>query len=363
MSLHEAPRLVRDSGLKYLPDLALVEEISKDRLHAFPHTDQLAAISKAVDREFFEALPERLAKTDHRGDHRRKFTLHQMASRFCDFKNELRDDGLILSPVLRRDLVARVAVVQRVTKSTPRGRWNYFRYFADGALFPFLYFFDTPFFFSTHVFDRYRERVGKSSGVPFATFLMSTLSQWGVLMRVNGRERAIVYPHAPDSVIALTMDVDTDPGRVMFTTCLTGNEIRSMEPGDHPIPMFFHFRRAYAKRVKFNLNFSNWPAHLIEIWKRNIPAHVPVIQPGSAPLNLSWHQLAHRAWQDGKMFNFPDGGRFAFAGNFHSVPGVVIRPGPHEPWPLEDFPEEGPDPQEAPENGVQAGTCENKGAP
>lgn len=344
-------RQVRDSGLKYLPDIGLVEQVLPDGTRLFPHTEQLPVISKAVDREFFEALPDRLARTDHRGDHRRKYILHNMATRFCDFKNDLRDDRLILCPILRRDLVSRVAVVQHETFSTDKGKWHRFRFFADGAFHPDPLFFGKPFVFSSHVLDRYRERVAKNAGMPYSSFLIWTVMNFGMPMRTNNHEGyAILFDHPKNTLIALTLDPCLWNGHRVFTTCLTPNEITTLEPLEKSHLMFFHFHQPPPQKFTLQIRYDDMPARMIATWKKQEqPLLENAMREGVPDRYKTWHFLAHHAWHDGATFKFPDGCRFAFLGNFHSTCQIRIPPQCPEPLPLIDGPDEKPLPPAPPE--------------
>ena len=109
------PPKLRDCSLKYLEDITLVEEILPDGTRLFPHTGQLAMVSKAVDKEFFEALPRNLAITDHRGDDKRKYMLHKIAAHYCDFINATRDDELLVSAFMLLALISLIFFSQENT--------------------------------------------------------------------------------------------------------------------------------------------------------------------------------------------------------------------------------------------------------
>jgi len=216
--------------------------------------------------------------------------------------------------VMRRDLVARVAVAQRITVHTNRGKLIRFRFFADGAFFSEMLFCNTEWHFSAHAIDRYSERVGRLGRIPWNSLLLWTVGNTGHMMKVNGRERACVFHHPKNAIIALTVELTS--GGFIFTTCLTANEIRSLETGDFSVPLWFHFGRIEGKFMP-NWNYKDDPARLIETWKKQ---ELPVLPAAEfkdvEPSKSTWHFMAHHAWQNGRRFVLPPGMEIVFAGNW-----------------------------------------------
>ncbi len=319
--------LVRESKLKYLhDDFVLVEEIAKDGTRLFPHTEQLPKILKAVEREFFEGIPAFYAKTDHRADDQRKYTLWKLTLRFCDLVNVFRQDGLILHSVLQRDMVARVAVVQRIAEPHPMGICHRFRYFANGAFFPDVHISGKRVGLSTHFLERYRERVAKLERTPMTSLLGFMQNSSGYVMRVNSRDSALMVWHdgpldeATDkpkrTIAALAFDEsETD---FFFTTVLTVNEIHALEPVEPARVLDSHYGRHFPQRVHYNFQDFFPQKEVVAIWRQKIPAAIPQLETSPQASRAGWDRVARQlVGKTGK--NFRTGWRMAFNGNYHST--------------------------------------------
>jgi len=51
----------------YRQDFQVVEQ-RQGNVTLYPHTDQLPVLLRALNLEFYGALPDRVARVDHRGD-------------------------------------------------------------------------------------------------------------------------------------------------------------------------------------------------------------------------------------------------------------------------------------------------------
>ena len=77
----------------YRQEYEVVEE-HRGNLRLYPHTDQLPIISRAINLEFYGALPNKVAHVDHRGDGFHKIILQEAALMFCAGVNGCRSDRL-----------------------------------------------------------------------------------------------------------------------------------------------------------------------------------------------------------------------------------------------------------------------------
>ena len=87
----------------YRENFEVVQE-RRGRLTLYPHTNQLPLLLRALNLEFYGALPGRIARVDHRGDGFHKLVLHYSAMMFCQHFNRTRADRLVVSalqPALR----------------------------------------------------------------------------------------------------------------------------------------------------------------------------------------------------------------------------------------------------------------------
>ena len=325
------PPKLRDCSLKYLEDITLVEEILPDGTRLFPHTGQLAMVSKAVDKEFFEALPRNLAITDHRGDDKRKYMLHKIAAHYCDFINATRDDELLFLPVWRRDLVGRVAIVQRVERVTAKGRQHGFRFYAAGAYFPDLLLSGKHIAFVTHVFDRFRDRAAPDQKLPLATLLTLLFDMPGLVMRVNHRESALVIGYPNRSLLALTFE--ESPHQFLFTTCLTINEIHDLQAPSPLRRLDFHHGPDYPQPVIHYTDVSSVVADYLARWPlKNPPYDFKSVFSMTQTKSWFWHEkmiVEHeeKKWHQGEQIRF--------LGNFHSF-GICRYPPDATPPPQLD---------------------------
>ncbi len=310
-------RQVRASGLKYLPDYALVEQVfPEDGVRLFPHTEQLPVIYRAVHREFFEQLPDHLVKTDHRGTDARKYELYSAAFMFCELKNALREDGLAFIPYFRKDFVPRIAIVQHATRTTPKGKWHFFGLF-DEKLLPLLHLNGLPFALSTHVLDRYAERVCGKTRFSLPSFLHLIFTSNGLFMRVGDNALALMIDHREESFIALTVAPDI-PQAHYFTTCLTAAQISRLEPDQHTIPVLFHFGPGLPENVRYNCDYANEHEHFIQMWKKKtLPSPLLEDRGIKDDSHISWHTIVKAM----RIHHTPlrPGTRLAFQGNMHST--------------------------------------------
>src|SRR6185312_12903906 len=112
----------------YRPDFEVVEE-RHGRLSLFPHTDQLPLLLRALNLEFYGALPDRIARVDKRADGFHKVMLRTAAMFYCNIFNKVRKDGLRLFWLSDADLVAQVTLVQQITEHHPLGKVHRFRFY------------------------------------------------------------------------------------------------------------------------------------------------------------------------------------------------------------------------------------------
>ena len=98
--------------MKHLPFNSLyrhefeVVEQRQNNVRFYPHTDQLPVLLRALNLEFYGALPGHIARVDHRGDGFHKIMRKWAALIFCACINRSRSDQLRLIEILNPDLVA-----------------------------------------------------------------------------------------------------------------------------------------------------------------------------------------------------------------------------------------------------------------
>ena len=334
MPQHIRPPKVRDSSLKYLEDIALVEEILPDGTRLFPHTGQLPVVGKAVDKEFFEGVPRHVAITDHRADDKRKYTLHDLATSFCYIVNACRKDDLLLLPVYQRNLVTRIAIAQRRDRPESKGTSHSFRFFVEGKPFPDVHLSGKTVAFASHVFERYQERAAKLPKVPLSLFLYLLYASQGIVMRVNHRESALAFPFPADSILAIPFEEHA--GHFFFTTCLTTHEIKDLQPSDPLRILDFHHGQALPERLERYFSPDALVEYIMTAWRNRAPASIPADVYKLAG-EKSWI-FSQKILRKTAGSIFKDNHQLCFHGNFHSY-GASFNPPeyPHRP-PLDPLP-------------------------
>src|SRR3954465_9004205 len=87
-----------------------VVEQRQGNIRLYPHTSQLPILLRALNLEFYTALPDRIARVDHRGDGFHKIVLRHAALMFCSYLNGSRKDELRLFALPNPSLVTKVAI-------------------------------------------------------------------------------------------------------------------------------------------------------------------------------------------------------------------------------------------------------------
>lgn len=248
----------------YRENFEVVEEF-RHNTRLYPHTEQLPAISRALNLEFYGALPARIASTDHRADPFRKLLLYAGVNIFCNLVNAHRQDRVRLFPCCTPDLVAKVGILQHIITSGSLGNCHVFRIFTGDDFLPDVHLEGKRFAFASHVLDRFSSRA-EHLGEHVADLLFTVVHTPGFRVKV-GRSVALAFQHQ-DSMIALPLE---DHGaEYFFTTCLTPKEINSLDIGE-PCVMHFHFDAQSAATPRRNFDCAGAARAIYEDWKNRKP--------------------------------------------------------------------------------------------
>jgi hypothetical protein len=334
MKPHDRPIRYRDCSLKYLEDIALVEEILPDGTRLFPHTGQMPLVSKAVDREFLEALPRHYAITDQRGDDQRKIGLHHLAGTFSIIINACRQDELLLLAVYRRDCVTRIAALQRVAQPQPKGTHHTFHLYVEGRRFPDIFLSGKRVAFASHVFERFHERAVQLRKTPVALLLDMLLSSPAICMRVNHRASALVFRFPMETILALPFEEHAD--HFFFTTCLTTHEIHDLQPAPETRPLDFHYGSDWPATLHRYFDPTPHIEEMMTRWRRQTLPDIPR-EVYEVVAKKSWMAAAQTARLSVDATWIP-GHRLFFLGNFHSCAMCHIPPEDPCPPPLDPLP-------------------------
>lgn len=267
----------------YRQDFEVVEQ-REGPLRLYPHTDQLPLLLRALNLEFYGALPGYLARVDHRGDGFHKILRKHAAITFCGMINAARPDQLRLYPLLDFDLVGRITVVQQMTRDTSRGPLHRFRFYGGDDFFPEIYLSGKRLLFADHVLQRFSTRVPNNLGEDL-TFLLLTFYGCPVISVPVGPGRAFLVLYF-ESVLAFTyQETDTE---FLITTCLTIHEMNSLSLELPPKTLNLHYGSTFTKPQVRNWLPPQWAVNLHSRWERKLPLPPPMQLPKGA----NWPYMA-----------------------------------------------------------------------
>jgi len=253
---------------KYLRDFEVVEE-RRDGYRLFPHTEQLPLLSKVINDEFQRGLTTRLAKTDARADEWRKLCLWNIAGSFCNFLGVARPDHLHVQPFLTPDRVARIALVQQISRTTDGGLQHTFRYFHGTQFLPDVHLVGKRPVFSSHAIDRFAQRINVSNGHAVNFLLTEFFATPPVLLKLDGSAGVAAAYLAGESMAAMPFEMYDD--EVLFLTTLSPNEISDAVAPHKPTRMHLHFGPEYTKPAAHNFNHVALTEQILQRWRAKTP--------------------------------------------------------------------------------------------
>jgi len=268
----------------YKPEFEVVEQ-REGKLRLYPHTEQLPVLLRALNLEFYGRLPARLARLDARGSAFDKITLRNAALLFCAYVNASREDSLRLMALPDRDLVTRIALVQQITQEHRRGLVHEFRFFAGEDFFTDIFLSGKRVRFADHMLKRFDQRVPTRIGEDLTFFLTAFYSCPLISMPV-GAGRALITLY--DKTVVLAFPYDEKEDEYFVKTCLTANEMNSLEPELPPSPLNFHYDKTFTWPKIRNWVRLAWMLDLVKAWRsKKLPemAKLP-------PKPMSWHDIA-----------------------------------------------------------------------
>jgi hypothetical protein len=305
----------------YKPDFYVVKE-RRGTTTLYPHTDQLPILLRALTLEFRSGLSTALAKADERAGGFVKFALNLAALQFCGAVNAARPDNLRLFPYLGRDLITRVALVQQVTEPSAKGSGHRFLFYTGAALPTEIYLSGKRVVFTDHAVQRFSERAADDKREDLTFLLITFFGCPMIAMPVNGG-RALVVAHA-GSIVALTyQESDTE---FVITTCLTMDEIHSLEIEAPPQAFNWHYDKPFVKP-----QIRNWvPTLTARDWLKRWEDKKPIPPVESHNLE-SWPTLASRAFTLARAHKGRPGMKYLFLDHIPSPCAVLIPAGGEEP--------------------------------
>ncbi len=269
----------------YRPDFEVVEQRLGNR-RLYPHTEQLPLLLRALNLEFYGALPDYIARVDKRADGFRKYLLKNAALLFSAAFNRARTDGLRLFHLPTPDLVYKITLVQQISEQHPLGLFHRFQFYGGDGFFPEIRLSGRRLAFADHVLQRFSARVPNNVGEDLAMFLLLFFTGGFISMQV-GQSRAFVLRHF-DSLLAFPYK-ETEDGFFVLT-CLTVNEINSMRLELPPHALNLHYGDIFTRP-----KLRNWiPVQLAKDmhkrWEDKIPVPPPMAQVQDP--NWRWKKVA-----------------------------------------------------------------------
>ena len=283
----------------YREQFEVVEE-RHGRVSRFPHTEQLPLLLRALNLEFLGGLPGEIARVERRADGFHKILRYHAALNYCGNLNRARTDHLRLLHLFDHDLVARVSIVQQITESRPLGRVHRFRFYSGEDWFPEIRLSGKRIAFAEHVLQRFSTRVPNHLGEDLSHLLLAFFGTPIVSMPVGKSPAFVIQWH--DSMLAFTYK--ETPDEFLITTCLTFNEINSLELRYPAYAYNLHFGEAFTKPRLRTWFPSHWMEDIHSRWKRKIPPPPPLERlTGLAGRKLeNWHWFGHQV-KDGVVAN------------------------------------------------------------
>ena len=290
-------------------------EQRQGNLTFYPHNDQLPILLRAMNLEFYGALPGRLARADKRAAVVEKLALKAAGLMFCNCINDARPDSLRLHCLPNFDLVPKIAIVQQITETTRRGISHRFRFYAGDDFFPEIYLSGKRVVFSDHVLQRFSSRVPNNIGADLSNFLIGFFGT-PLLALPIGTGHALIVAYF-ESLLALTFK-ETEK-EFFITTCLTINEINSLLLEVPPRAFNFHYHPEFTRPKIRNWIPTEWMKNLYKRWQ----AKVPLPSARASLAKKHWHRVAHWVQGNEQKNGHGPGSRLCFMDN---IPGPALLP-------------------------------------
>jgi hypothetical protein len=278
---------------------------------------------RALNLEFYGGLPARLARVDARGSGFDKIVLRCAASMYCACINASRKDSLRLVALPDHDLVTRITIAQRITEEDARGDVHEFRFYGGEDFYPEIFLSGKRLRFADHVLKRFDQRVPTHIGEDLTFFLLAFYGCPVISMPIPPG-RALIVLRDKD-ILGFPYEAREDG--YFVKTCLTANEINSLEIELPPESLNFHYCKAFTRPKIRNWMPLPWMMNLHESWKaKKLPGIVPRLQKP-----MSWYRVAALIKDSVKKEGHGEGSRMSFIDH---IPGPCVlesRPDQVEP--------------------------------
>ena len=306
----------------YREEFEVVEQ-KLGNVSLYPHTDQLPVIHRALNLEFLGALPGYISRIDKRADDFHKILLYNAALYYSTISNVARTDRLRLIDLPDPDLVMRLTVVQHIIETEPLGRVHRFRFYGPNGFFPEIRMSGKRIAFADHVLQRYSKRVPNRVGEDL-TLLLCTFFGGTVVSLPVGHGRAFVFS-LEESMLAFTYKETAD--EYFITTCLTPNEINSLEREAVPQVHTLHFGETFTEPPVRTWNPAESVAEIYDRWQRKVPFVLKPVPPMSDRMKKwmnDWRWVAQHIKELNMLENHSVHSKIFFTDHIYG-PGVTLR--------------------------------------
>jgi hypothetical protein len=305
----------------YRPNYEVVEQRAGNK-RLYPHNDQLPVLLRALNLEFRNALPARLARADHRARDYDKVLLRCAALMFVATHNAARKDHLHLAALPDRNLVSRISIVQQITKQHRLGVSHRFRFYAGPDFFPEIYLNGRRVAFADHVLERFSTRVEKSDTSEALTQFLLVFFGSPMISLPVGPGRGFIVPHGKS---ILAFPYKESAGEYFITTCLTLNEITSLRPDIPVMAVNLHYDPAFSRpKIRNWVPFSAM-LDALKAYENKTPLELP--KPHK---ERSWHHTASMVRDMCERVGAKQGSRLNFVDGIPGPNVLEIKPGEEE---------------------------------
>jgi hypothetical protein len=307
----------------YRPDFEVVEE-RQGKVSLFPHTEQLPLLLRALNLEFYGALPDKIARTDKRGDGFHKNLLKHSALSFCSGMNSARNDGVRLMALADADMVTRVTIVQQITEHTNQGSIHRFKFYGGPDFFPEIRLSGRRVLFADHVLQRFSSRVPNNVGENLSFLLLAFFGTPHIALPV-GSGHAFIVDYL-GSVLAFPFRMNDEV--FVVVTCLTVNEMNSVKREAPPYAFNLHYGETFSVPRIRHWSPTKWMIDLLGKWERK--AALPPPRP-DIPKKMTWHWMADRIKEFEEKKGHGPGTKFFFLDHIPGPNCIEFLPGQPEP--------------------------------
>lgn len=234
---------------KHLRDFEIEKE-SWGNVTIFPRTSQLPALHQALDKEFRAPLSQLVSRVNAHSDDFWKIVRRACVFGFCHYINSGRPDKLRLFCLPDPNKVARITIVQQITRYEAKGPIHSFGFYGGEDFFLEIRLSGRKLLFTDHVLQRFQQRADNLIVEELGAFLNILFNSCVVGMKVNRGEALILPQH--NEFLAFTYR--KDPSEYVITTCLSKEEVYDLKTQLPAKTFNFHYGESFQPPKVRNWN-------------------------------------------------------------------------------------------------------------